>query len=239
MVRANPLADAIEPAPESLQGLLRLAAQLESLADSPALNRAAAARSVLPPAPDANYSLVESAPPPKLATSTGLLVTTTTTTLTQPPSLASDVLPLAALLPFAVLVVLLLATARLVACAVESRRRRNTRRSDLATGKGSGTTAPVELRRSVAAPADGPDRELVLELVLSQDGPSAPRQQLLQRIRQLSRGWARRIPSLRSALAPAAAERAAAARNPTPPPMVPLPPCPNGRGRALVVQLGF
>ena len=88
MVRANPLADAIEPAPESLQGLLRLAAQLESLADSPALNRAAAARSVLPPAPDANYSLVESAPPPKLATSTGLLVTTTTTTLTQPPSLA-------------------------------------------------------------------------------------------------------------------------------------------------------
>lgn len=234
MVRANPPADAIDPAPESLQGLLRLAAQLESLADSPELNRRAAARAVLPPAPDANYSLVESAPPPKLATATALK---------QPSSLTSDVLPLATLLPFALLVVLLLVTARLVVCAVESRRRRRMRRtsrSGLAASKASDTTAPVELGRRSAVPADGPDRELVLELVLSQDGPSAPRQQLLQRIRQLSRGWARRIPSLRPALAPAAAERAAAARVPTPPPMVPLPPCATGRGRgALVVQLGW
>ena len=227
MVRAIPPVAAIEPAPESLQGLLRLAAQLESLADSPDLSRAA--RSVLP-LPDANYSLVESASPPTLAT---------TAALKQPPPLASDdVLPLATLLPLAFFIVLLLVTARLVACAAESRRRR-TRRSTLAAAKGTRATTPVEHRRRAALPAGGPDRELVLELVLSLDGPSAPRQQLLQRIRQLSRGWARRIPSLRPAFAPAAAERAAAARVPTPPPMVPLPPCPTQRGRgALLVQLG-
>ena len=56
MVRAMAGQPAVDP-PQSLHSMLRLAAQLEELADAPAQHRGAAAKAILPPAPAANHSL--------------------------------------------------------------------------------------------------------------------------------------------------------------------------------------
>ena len=57
MVRAMRDTPIDAPAPESLQSMLRMAAQLEELADSQAPHRKAAARAILPPAKASNQTL--------------------------------------------------------------------------------------------------------------------------------------------------------------------------------------
>ena len=155
------------PAPESVQGLLRLAAQLEALADAPAqTRRGPAARAILPPAPKANYTLsgVEvDGVPAKVPFAT------------LPAPLWQAAAPVFVLLP-----VLLLAC--VVVLWLAQRQRAPSPHVDR-------DPRPARDARELKAVAscDGPDRELVLELVLSQAGPNAPHLRLLQRARQLSR----------------------------------------------------
>ena len=265
MVRAIRDAPAVAPAPESLQGMLRMAAQLEALADSQAPHRMAAARAIIPPAKAANHTLEVVA---------GTKVAVKTLPATRSPAASQAASPqLDALLPFVLLLVVLvvvpalLLVLRVVRRAVQGMDLRGATADAAASREpkrmpeGAGGRQPKTVPSAALIAVDS---ELVLELVLSsQEGSNGrPRQQLLQRARQLSRrhappasalappyclsrtcalpaqcSWRRRIPSLRQAFAPATAEREAAARNPPPRPLVSLPPC-HGPMRSLVVQLG-
>ena len=211
---------ALEP-PQSLHSMLRLAAQLEELADAPAQHRGAAAKAILPPAPAANHSLqLEESVPMKV------------------PPLDSFWQAASPWLPLVITIVVICALYGVCYTYIMMLPQRpelpgsEPKQSECASGR---ELRPVPQEREGSL-----DRELVLELVLSQEGPNGrTQQQLLQRARQLSRSWRRRIPSLRQALAPAAAERAAAMRAPPRRPMVALPPsCPMHHGRTLVVELG-
>ena len=266
MVRAIREAPAVAPAPESLQGMLRMAAQLEALADSQAPHRMAAARAILPPVKAANHT-IEVVAGTKVAVKT--LPATPSPAVWQAASSQLDaLLPFVLLLAVLVVVPALLLVLRVVrrtmqgvdlrgATADAAASREPKRMPEGAGGSRQPKTVPSAALIAV-------DSELVLELVLSsqEESNGRPRQQLLQRARQLSRrhappasalappyclsrtrslpaqcSWRRRIPSLRQAFAPATAEREAAARNPPPRPLVSLPPC-HGPMRSLVVQLG-
>ena len=181
MVRAMRAAPVVAPAPESLQGMLRLAAQLEALADSQAPHRKAATRAILPPATAANHT-IEVAASAKVAVRT-LPGSQAVWQATSPP--------LVALLPFVVLLVVLVVVPAFLLVLQVAR---------LATQSAAGETPaaasqePKQMTEGKTVPrapdrvSTGVDSELVLELVLSsQEGSNGrPRQHLLQRARQLS-----------------------------------------------------
>jgi len=202
MVRAIRDAPAVAPAPESLQGMLRMAAQLEALADSQAPHRMAAARAILPPVKAANRTK---------EVITGTKVVVKTLPATPSPATWQAASPqLGALLPFFLLLVVLVVVPALLlvlrvvrramqgadlrAATPDAAASREPKRMPEGAGGGQPKTAPP------SAALIAVDNELVLELVLSsQEGSNGrPRQQLLQRARQLSR---RHAPPA-SALAP-------------------------------------
>ena len=194
MVRAIRDAPAVAPAPESLQGMLRMAAQLEALADSQAPHRMAAARAILPPVKAANHTV-------KVATGAKVAVKTPSTAVWQAASPQ-----LAALLPFVVLLVVLvmvplLLVLRVVRRAMQSEDLRGASAAAAASQEPKRMPEGTGSRQPKTVPSAAPiavDSELVLELVLSsQEGPNGrPRQQLLQRARQLSRRHAQPAPAL-------------------------------------------
>ncbi len=178
-----------------------MAAQLEALADSQAPHRMAAARAILPPAKAANHTIEVAA---------GTKVAVKTLPATPSPAVWQAASPqLDALLPFVLLlVVLVVVPALLLVLRVV---RRAMQGVDLrgATADAAASQEPKQMPQGAGGrqPKTVPsaaliavDSELVLELVLSsQEGSNGrPRQQLLQRARQLSR---RHAPSA-SALAP-------------------------------------
>ena len=202
MVRAIREPPAVAPAPESLQGMLRMAAQLEALADSQAPHRMAAARAILPPVKAANRTK---------EVITGTKVVVKTLPATPSPATWQAASPqLGALLPFFLLLVVLVVVPALLlvlrvvrramqgadlrAATADAAASREPKRMPEGAGGGQPKTAPP------SAALIAVDNELVLELVLSsQEGSNGrPRQQLLQRARQLSR---RHAPPA-SALAP-------------------------------------
>ena len=202
MVRAIREPPAVAPAPESLQGMLRMAAQLEALADSQAPHRMAAARAILPPVKAANRTK---------EVMTGTKVVVKTLPATPSPATWQAASPqLGALLPFFLLLVVLVVVPALLlvlrvvrramqgadlrAATADAAASREPKRMPEGAGGGQPKTAPP------SAALIAVDNELVLELVLSsQEGSNGrPRQQLLQRARQLSR---RHAPPA-SALAP-------------------------------------
>ena len=202
MVRAIREPPAVAPAPESLQGMLRMAAQLEALADSQAPHRMAAARAILPPVKAANRTK-------EVITGTKLVVKTLPAT-PSPATWQAASPQLGALLPFFLLLVVLVVVPALLlvlrvvrramqgadlrAATPDAAASREPKRVPEGAGGGQPKTAPP------SAALIAVDNELVLELVLSsQEGSNGrPRQQLLQRARQLSR---RHAPPA-SALAP-------------------------------------
>ena len=202
MVRAIREPPAVAPAPESLQGMLRMAAQLEALADSQAPHRMAAARPILPPVKAANRTK---------EVITGTKVVVKTLPATPSPATWQAASPqLGGLLPFFLLLVVLVVVPALLlvlrvvrramqgadlrAATPDAAASREPKRMPEGAGGGQPKTAPP------SAALIAVDNELVLELVLSsQEGSNGrPRQQLLQRARQLSR---RHAPPA-SALAP-------------------------------------
>ena len=202
MVRAIREAPAVAPAPESLQGMLRMAAQLEALADSQAPHRMAAARAILPPVKAANHT-IEVVAGTKVAVKT-LPATPSPAVWQAASSQLHTLLPFVLLLAVLVVVPALLLVLRVVrrtmqgvdlrgATADAAASREPKRMPEGAGGSRQPKTVPTAALIAV-------DSELVLELVLSsQEGSNGrPRQQLLQRARQLSR---RHAPPA-SALAP-------------------------------------
>ena len=205
MVRAIREPPAVAPAPESLQGMLRMAAQLEALADSQAPHRMAAARAILPPVKAANRTK---------EVITGTKVVVKTLPATPSPATWQAASPqLGALLPFFLLLVVLVVVPALLlvlrvvrramqgadlrAATADAAASREPKRMPEGAGGGQPKTAPP------SAALIAVDNELVLELVLSsQEGSNGrPRQQLLQRARQLSR---RHAPLPRPSLHPIA-----------------------------------
>ena len=203
MVRAIRDAPAVAPAPESLQGMLRMAAQLEALADSQAPHRMAAARAILPPVKAANRTK---------EVITGTKVGVKTLPATPSPAIWQAASPqLGALLPFFLLLVVLVVVPALLlvlrvvrramqgadlrGATADAAASREPKRMPEGAGGGQPKTAPPSAALIAAV-----DNELVLELVLSsqEESNGQPRHQLLQRARQLSR---RHAPPA-SALAP-------------------------------------
>ena len=191
MVRAIRDAPAVAPAPESLQGMLRMAAQLEALADSQAPHRMAAARAILPPVKAANRTK---------EVITGTKVVVKTLPATPSPATWQAASPqLGVLLPFFLLLVVLVVVPALLLVLRVVRRAMQGADLRAATADAGASREPKRMpegaggRQPKTAPPSAAliavDNELVLELVLSsQDGSNGrPRQQLLQRARQLSR----------------------------------------------------